>query len=118
MHFDAVENEYFNFDASSEETVHTGPFDALPLLIVSQDPGKASDPKESSNMRKIEPLWNQMQEELKQLSTRSLRIIARGATHEVHSDRKALVVSQVQLFIAQLRGTAPPPTIYGSTVTE
>jgi len=23
-HFDALENEYFNFDASSEETLHTG----------------------------------------------------------------------------------------------
>jgi pimeloyl-ACP methyl ester carboxylesterase len=118
MHFDAVENEFFHFDASSKETVHSGPFGALPILIVSHDPDKSRDPKEPPEMRKIEPLWNQMQEELKQLSTRSIRIIAKGATHEVHTDRKALVVSQVKLFLAQLRGTAPQPANYGATVTE
>jgi hypothetical protein len=59
-----------------------------------------------------------MQEELKQLSTHSLRIIAKGSGHEVHTDRKALVLNQVQLFIAQIRGAAPQPTNYGATITE
>ena len=117
-HFDALLKEYKNFDASSAETLHSGPFGALPLLIISHDPATGAYPNEPPQARKTEPLEAQMQEEQKQLSTRSLRIIAKGATHEVHADRKALVVNQVQLFIEQLRGTVPQPTNYGATVTE
>lgn len=118
MHFDALFNEYNHFDASSAETVHTGPFGDLPILIVSHDPATGANPKNPPEAMKIEPLWNQMQEELKNLSTRSLRIIAKGSGHEVHSERKALVLSHVQLFIAQIRGTAPQPASFGTTVTE
>jgi len=118
MHFDALFNEYNNFDTSSAETVHSGPFGDLPILIVSHDPAKGADPSNPPDAMKIEPVWNQMQEELKNLSTHSQRIIAKGSGHEVHSNRKALVLSRVQLFIAQIRGTAPQPASYGATVTE
>jgi pimeloyl-ACP methyl ester carboxylesterase len=116
MHFDALVNEYFNFDASSAETVHTGPYGALPILIVSQDTAKI-DPRDPG-AAKMQSLWNEMQEDLKKLSTHSQRIIAKGSGHEVHQERKALVVSHVQLFIAQIRGSAPQPASYGTTVTE
>ena len=118
MHFDALLNEYKNFDASSAEPLHSGPFGALPLLIISHDPAAGAAPNLPPEARKLEPLEAQMQEEQKQLSTHGLRIIAKGSGHEAHTDRKALVLSQVQIFIAQLRGAAPPPTNYGSTVTE
>lgn len=117
-HIDALLHEYYSFDASSEETVHTGPFGNLPILIISRDPATGGGPKEPAELRQFEVLWNQMQEDLKQLSTRSLRIVAKGSGHEVHFDRKALVLSHVQLFIAQIRGAAPPPAHYGSTVIE
>ena len=117
-HFDALVNEYYNFDASSAETLHSGPFGALPVLIISHDPATGAAPNEPPEARKLEPLSAQMQEEQKQLSTHSLRIIAKGSGHEVHFDRKALVLSQVQLFIAQIRGAAPQPANYGSTITE
>jgi len=116
MHFDALVNEYFNFDASSAETAHTGPYGDLPILIISQDPAKI-DPRDPGSA-KMQGLWNQMQEELKALSTHSQRVIAKGSGHEVHSERKALVLSHVQLFIAQIRGTAPQPVSYGTTVTD
>ncbi len=118
MHFDALLNEYKNFDASGAETLHNGPFGALPLLIISHDPETGASPNEPPEARKLESLEAQMQEEQKLLSTHSLRIIAKGSGHEVHTDRKALVVSQVRLFIAQLRGTAPQPTRWGETITE
>jgi hypothetical protein len=90
----------------------------LPLLIISHDPAAGAAPNLPPEARKLEPLEAQMQEEQKQLSTHGLRIIAKGSGHEVHTDRKALVLSEVQLFIAQLRGTAPQPANYGATVTE
>jgi len=59
-----------------------------------------------------------MQEDLKKLSTRSRRIIAKGSTHYIHIDRAELIEKEVPLFIEQIRGTAPQPTNYGSTITE
>jgi pimeloyl-ACP methyl ester carboxylesterase len=117
-HFDAVLNEYDNFDTSSAETMHTGPFGDLPLLIISHDPAAGAGRNESIQQRSLEPLESQMQEELKRLSTHNLRIVAKGSGHGVQFDRQALVLSQVQLFIEQIRGTAPQPTNYGSTITE
>ena len=118
MHFDALLSEYKNFDASSAETLHSGPFGDLPLLIISHDPAAGATHNEPPAALKLEALEAQMQEEQKQLSTRSLRIVAKGSSHEVHTDRKALVVSQIQRFIAQLRDSVPQPTNYGATVTE
>jgi hypothetical protein len=65
-----------------------------------------------------EPVWNQMQEDLKKLSTRSRRIIAKGSSHYVQNDRPDLIEKEVPLFIQQIRGAAPQPTNYGSTITE
>jgi pimeloyl-ACP methyl ester carboxylesterase len=94
--------------ASGEETVHTGPFGDLPILIFSDDlpPGP------------LEAMWNGMQEDLKRLSTRSRRIIVRGSAHNIEIDHPDLLSAETKLFIEQLRGEAPRPTDYGSTKTE
>jgi hypothetical protein len=62
--------------------------------------------------------WNQMQEDLKKLSTHSRRIIAKGSGHYIQLARADLVEREVVLFIEQIRGTAPGPTDYGSTRTD
>jgi hypothetical protein len=59
-----------------------------------------------------------MQEDLKRLSTRSRRIIAKGSGHYIQSERSDLIDKEVPLFIEQIRGAIPPPTNYGSTTTE
>jgi pimeloyl-ACP methyl ester carboxylesterase len=113
--FGAIGEEERSFDSSGEEAVHTGPYGALPILIFSQDTAKAvaeGEPRELGNA------WNQMQEDLKKLSTRSRRIIAKGSTHYVQLDRAELIQKEVALFIEQIRGTAPQPTNYGSTMDE
>jgi len=63
-------------------------------------------------------MFMRMQEDLKKLSTRSRRIIAKGSGHSIQNDRADLIEKEVPLFIAQIRGTAPQPANYGSTVTE
>jgi pimeloyl-ACP methyl ester carboxylesterase len=110
IQWNAINAEMASFDRSGEETVHTGPYGALPVLIFSQDPTR--DPSEISRV------WNQMQEDLKKLSTRSRRIIAKGSTHYVQLDRPDLIEREMPLFIAQIRGTAGQPANYGSTTTE
>lgn len=92
---------------SGRETVHTGPYGALPILVFSQDGGGAqTDPHITPAIRQA---WNQMQEDLKKLSTRSRRIIAKNSTHYIQLDRYELIEKEVPLLIEQIRGTAPEP---------
>lgn len=110
----AVAAELQSFDRSGEETVHTGPYGALPILIFSQDPVRTAE----SEPKDVVIAWNQMQEDLKQLSTRSRRIIAKGSSHYIQGDRADLIKREVPIFIEQIRGAAPQSTDYGSTKTN
>jgi pimeloyl-ACP methyl ester carboxylesterase len=113
LQWHAIDAEVASFDRSGMETNHTGPYGGLPILIFSQDPAKADgEPRDIANA------WNQMQEDLKKLSTHSRRIIAKGSTHYIQLDRSELIEREVPLFIEQIRGTAPQPVNYGSTTTE
>jgi hypothetical protein len=117
--FHSVEREFESFHASGQQTIHTGPFGALPVLIFSQDPANALSQKHPpQELVDLENAWSQMQESLKNLSTRSRRIIAKGSSHAVQVDRPDLLGKEVPLFIEQIRGAAPQPTNYGSTVIE
>jgi pimeloyl-ACP methyl ester carboxylesterase len=117
MHVQASLGESGNIERSGLETVHTGPYGALPILIFSHDPTETLA-TENASQKMAEPVWNQMQEDLKKLSTRSRRIIAKGSSHYVQNDRPDLIEKEVPLFIQQIRGAAPQPTNYGSTITE
>jgi pimeloyl-ACP methyl ester carboxylesterase len=111
----AVAGELRSFDRSGEETVHTGPYGTLPILIFSQDPTHTAAQGEPAEV--VEE-WNQMQEDLKLLSTRSRRIIAKGSSHYIQGDRPDLIGREVPIFIEQIRGTTPEPRDYGSTQTN
>jgi pimeloyl-ACP methyl ester carboxylesterase len=113
-HLNAMFDEMDSVNRSGQETVHSGPYGAIPILIISEDPAKMAAVS-STGMANV---WTQMQEDLKKLSTRSRRIIAKGSSHYVHIDRADLVEKEMPLFIEQIRGTAPQPTNYGSTITE
>jgi pimeloyl-ACP methyl ester carboxylesterase len=113
--FSAVAAEWRNIDRSGEETVHTGPYGAVPILIFSQDPAQTTA---EGSPRDMVNTWFTMQEDLKNLSTRSRRIVAKGSGHMVQLARPDLLEREVSVFIAQIRGEAPEPTDYGTTVTE
>ena len=108
--FDAMDG----INRSGQETVHSGPYGALPILIISEDPAQAV----AASSTDAANVFYGMQEDLKKLSTRSRRIIAKGSSHYIHIDRADLIEKEVPLFIEQVRGTAPQPTNYGSTITE
>jgi pimeloyl-ACP methyl ester carboxylesterase len=110
----AIAAETESIHRSGMETAHTGPYGALPILIISEDPAKMAVGT-SADMAKA---WNQMQEDLKGLSTRSRRIIAKGSTHYVQIDRPELIEKETPLFIEQIRDAVPQPANYGSTSTE
>jgi pimeloyl-ACP methyl ester carboxylesterase len=110
----AMAAEADSFNRSGKETVHTGPYGALPILIFSQDTAKMHNGMSTD----LANAWNKMQEDLKKLSTHSRRIIAIGSSHYVQIDSSLLIEREVSLFIEQLRGTAAQPADYGSTITE
>ena len=116
--FHAVAAEMDSFNQSGHETVHTGPYGALPILIFSQDVTTMRLPVSAQQTADLAKAFSQMQEDLKKLSTRSRRIIAKGSGHYVQLLRRDLIWKEVPLFIEQISGTAPQPTNYGSTVTE
>jgi hypothetical protein len=113
--FNAIAAEGDSFDLSGEETVHTGPYGALPVLILTHD--FARDVAGGLPADQIQAA-GQMQEDLKKLSTRSHRVIAKGSGHYIQMDRPELIETDVSLFVEQIRGTAPQPADYGSTTTE
>jgi pimeloyl-ACP methyl ester carboxylesterase len=117
--FAAIAQEDKNFRQSGNETLHTGAFGDLPILIFSEDP-EHSPPSDvpPQAAKSVSKVWNAMQEELKGLSTRSRRIIAKGSGHYVQIDRPELLNAEVANFIKQIRGEIPEPADYGSTTVE
>jgi pimeloyl-ACP methyl ester carboxylesterase len=107
--------EFANFDRSGEETLHTGPYGDLPILILSEDPARALADHQP---QAVIDAWSRMQANLKNLCTRSRQIIARNSPHYIQLVRPDLIDREVPLFIEQIRGTAPPPAQYGTTITE
>lgn len=117
----AAGQEFASVPESGEETIHTGPFGDLPILIFSQDPEKQETiPGFSAKVgQELNATWNGMQEDLKKLSTRSRRIIAKGSSHYVQIDRVSLLNGEVIAFIKQIRGEVPEPVAdYGTTTTK
>ena len=110
----ALERESENFRQSGEETIQTGPFGDLAILTFSQD----NHPSASEPRSKEDEIWDQMREELKSLSTRSRRIIAKGSSHYIQIDRPDLLNSEGAELIRQIRGEALPSIDYGTTKTE
>jgi pimeloyl-ACP methyl ester carboxylesterase len=104
---------------SGEETVQSGPYGALPILVISHDPAVAlARANSAQTAADAERAWDGMQEGMKKLSTRGRRIIAKGSTHFVLSDRPDLIEREVPAFVEEVSGRAAPTTEYGSTVTE
>jgi pimeloyl-ACP methyl ester carboxylesterase len=116
---DTTEQEGAAFRASCEEAAHTGTFPNLPVLIFSEDPEHRPPDWEPAKLFPVfAGTWNTLQEDLKQLSPRSRRIIARGSSHYVQLDRPELVIAEVGHMIRSIQGTEPEPAVYGTTTTE
>jgi hypothetical protein len=106
------------FDLSSQETVSSSSFGKLPILVFSHDRAKSLPAKPSQAELDRQDAWAQMQENLKNLTTRGRRIIAKNGSHHVMIDRPDLLEKEVPAFIEQTRGFTPQPATYWSTETE
>jgi len=84
----------------------------LLLVIVSRDPEKGRSADETV----VEPIWNSLQENLKRLSSRSRRIIARGSGHDVMIDRPDVVINATRGIINEVRGNTSEAKYATTTV--
>jgi pimeloyl-ACP methyl ester carboxylesterase len=117
-----TEEEEAAFPLSGQEAGKTGPFGDTPILIFSEDPDYIpafwTQFYPASLHKQFAKTWNSLQDNLKSLSTRSRRIVARKSSHYVQIDRPELVIAEVGAMIRMLQGSAPPPAIYGTTTVE
>jgi pimeloyl-ACP methyl ester carboxylesterase len=118
--FATSEQEERDFSQSCIEARDTGPFGDIPILILSQDPELhfGELPFSLATLQRAATTWNTLQEELKQLSPRSRRVIARGSTHYIQILRPELVIREVEQMIGEIRGNQPPRQDYGSTILQ
>jgi pimeloyl-ACP methyl ester carboxylesterase len=113
-----AQREFDAFERSCREAAQTGPLSNLPILIFSQDPNHR-DPDMPANLQsEVSPVWNSMQEDLKNLSPRSRRIIVRGTSHYIQSQRPELLNKEVTEFVLQIRAGTLHSSEYGSTIIE
>jgi pimeloyl-ACP methyl ester carboxylesterase len=115
VHYKAVQAEYDGFDASGQETVHTGPFGDLPILVISADTTKEiSSPSPTARELEFANTWDGMQENLKNLSTRGRRIIAKGSGHNITLERPDVMEREVPQFIEMIRGNGVEAATHSS----
>ncbi|MGB7554634.1 MAG: alpha/beta hydrolase [Candidatus Korobacteraceae bacterium] len=114
-----VWREYTADRRSGEETINTGPYGDMPVLIFSRDPQLDKQAPNLSPKLALEMsvVWNQTQEDLKRLSTRSRRVIGKGSGHHLPIDRADLIDKEIPVFIQQIRNNEMR-TDYGTTKTE
>lgn len=94
--------EWDDFESSAEQVFKTPCCDSLPLVIISQDPGPPK--RDAASVSKNEQTWDTIQEGLKGLSPRSMRIIARNSRHFIMIDRPDVVIAAIHTVDEALHG--------------
>lgn len=108
--------EYDAFWVSADEAASAHCCGDIPLLVISQDPDR---PKVEWDAQSIaqQPMWSQLQDNLKRLSPHSRRIIAGLSGHHVMIDRPDVVISGIQQVIADILERRPDPQD-GTTIRQ
>jgi pimeloyl-ACP methyl ester carboxylesterase len=102
--FQAMDAEMENFDLSGQQTVNTGPFGAMPILVLFHD--LAIDASDIPQSLIEETKANQ--DAFLRLSTRTRRVIVKNSGHFVHVDRPDVVEREVDDLIDRIRGLHYP----------
>jgi pimeloyl-ACP methyl ester carboxylesterase len=88
----------------------------LPLLVLSQDPGRpldpaiAADPAAVAQERAQRTAWITLQDELAHASTRGERHVIAGSGHLIQMERPAAVIKAITQWMTSLRSAPAAPT--------
>jgi pimeloyl-ACP methyl ester carboxylesterase len=94
------------FPESAAQTATTSTL-GMPLAVLTHDPGHPEPDMPEDVVQPAEQAWQQMQDELAQLSTKSTHVIAKNSGHYIQLDRPDLVVEAVRNVVEQVRQTPP-----------
>jgi len=94
---------------SAAQTAAAGSLGDMPLVVLSHDPEMPQPDMPEDLVKPFNDTWQQMQEELAQLSTRSKRVVARNSGHYIQLDRPDLVIEAVRSVVEQERQAQPVP---------
>lgn len=108
--------EYDAFWASAAEASRAHCCGDAPLLIISQDPDRPKNGWDAQSIAQ-QPMWSQLQDNLKRLSPHSRRIIAGLSGHHVMIDRPDVVISGIQQVVTDVRQHQPDPR-EGTTIRQ
>lgn len=112
--FQAMEAEMEDFDLSGQETVNTGPFGDMPILIFFHDLAIDASHIPQSLIEET----NADQDAFLKLSTCTRRVIVKNCGHFVHIDRPDVVEKEVIGFTDRIRGDKPDPQPRQTVVAE
>jgi pimeloyl-ACP methyl ester carboxylesterase len=88
---------------SAAQAASVGTLGDLPLAVLSHDPDKPQPDLPEDLVRPTSEAWQQMQNELAQLSTRSTHVVAKNSGHYIQLDRPDLVIEAVRHVVDQAR---------------
>jgi len=95
--------ELKSFPESAAQTAATGSLGDLPLAVLSHDPEKPSADLPADLAQPTNTAWEEMQEELGQLSTRGTQVIGKNSSHYIQIDRPDVVIDAVRNIVQQAR---------------
>lgn len=105
----AMLNESEGFVAEVRDPQPPQPLGDLPLLVVSQGKPPADHELQGYSRQQANELmrrWDELQQELAELSTTSRRVIASNSGHMVHLEQPELIVNEVAALVGQLQASA------------
>lgn len=116
-HVSEVTQEIDSFEATSAEVERHPIRVNLPVLVISHDPNTLRSGEDRKLVIQQQAIWNDMQEEMKRLSSDDRRIIARGSSHYIQLDRADLLAEVVLEFVRQVQQGYPQP-LTGTTIVR
>jgi pimeloyl-ACP methyl ester carboxylesterase len=94
---------------SAAQTAATGPLGDIPLVVLSRDPNAPQPDLPEDLVKPASEAWQQMQQELVRLSTRSAHVIAKNSGHYIQFDRPDAVIDAVRKVVDQARQVHSTP---------
>jgi pimeloyl-ACP methyl ester carboxylesterase len=94
---------------SAAQTATTGSLGDIPLVVLSHDPDTPQPDLPEDLVKPANDAWQQMQEELAQLSSKGKQVIAKNSGHYIQLDRPDLVIKAVRSVVDQARDVQPVP---------
>ncbi len=94
---------------SAAQTASAGSLGDLPLAVLSHDPYQPQPDLPEDLVTPTNDVWEQMQQELAHLSSRSTRTIAKHSGHYIQLDRPDLVIEAVRGVMDQTRRVRSTP---------